>query len=318
MKSHFIKFAGALALVCGLLLHADAQPTVSATTDKKDYQIGDWITLELKVKHDPGQQVVFPLITDSLQELEVLEIGEVDSQTIKDRIIKKQLITLTVFDSGYYVIPPLSVKYKDPGSGDMVSLASEAFFVTVHTIPIDTAAAIKTIKNPLDVALTFEEIQYYVYGGLALLLLGFLGWYLWKKRKRNEDPFVRKAPQLPAHEVALRKLNELAAKKLWQKGEYKAYYSELTDIIREYLERRYGILAMESTTDEILDDLSGLITRPELKDPLRELLQQADLVKFAKARPLPDQNELAFRRGLDLVNETKISAVKEEEVNHVE
>lgn len=109
----------------------------------------------------------------------------------------------------------------------------------------------------------------------------------------------------PPHEIALEKLRAVEQEKIWQKGEVKRYYSELTDIIREYTELRFSFLAMESTTDEIIYKMRNVVIDKEQKENLQELLQHADLVKFAKANPLPDEHKRYYDMAVGFVQKTK-------------
>jgi len=250
--------------------------------------------------------VFFPVILESIQELEVVNIGNIDSQQTENQLIQTQIVTLTVFDSGYYVIPPFQFKAKLPSSNTTDSIATEPFMVAVYSIEIDTTQAIKAIKEPLGVPMTWQELWlYYVIGALTILVI-VLG-YLWMKKKNTipEAP-KRRIINRPPHEIALKKLNQLSARKLWQKGEIKAYYTQLTEIIREYIEYRYIIPALESTSDEILREISSLLPSEPIQEVLSELLREADMVKFAKGKPLPDVNERCMKMALEFVNETKV------------
>ena len=112
-------------------------------------------------------------------------------------------------------------------------------------------------------------------------------------------------PTRPPHEIALEELKKLEAERLWQQGLIKQYHSRLTDIIRTYIEHRYGIIAMEMTTGEILVALSRAISEKESSEKLSLLLQLADMVKFAKVQPLPGENEMAMQQSTDFVIATK-------------
>ena len=116
----------------------------------------------------------------------------------------------------------------------------------------------------------------------------------------------------PAHEIAEEKLDDLKTQQLWQQGLIKEYQSKLTFIIREYLENRYDMKALESTTQEILKDLMSRDFDPGLNNDLREILTMADLVKFAKARPGENIHESFMLKAYELINRTK-SVVKPDE-----
>jgi hypothetical protein len=145
-----------------------------------------------------------------------------------------------------------------------------------------------------------------VLGGIIVLgAIGVLIWYL-RRRKKNKPLFGPPKPEIPAHIIAFRELRELADEKLWQKSEFKQYYTRLTGVIRHYMERRYGIQAMEMTSHEILEEwkLSGENTG-DLDEKLNGLLNLADLVKFAKQKPVASENEENMERAYDFVERTK-------------
>ena len=115
----------------------------------------------------------------------------------------------------------------------------------------------------------------------------------------------RRKPDEPAHLIALRALEALRQKKLWQEGRHKAYHSELSDILRNYMYKRWDIPAMEMVSDEILEALEAKAIAPQLLNAIRTALRTADSVKFAKACPLPDDNSQAFQAVYDFVTATK-------------
>ena len=119
-----------------------------------------------------------------------------------------------------------------------------------------------------------------------LIVAMIAGYFVFKKIKRKGDLEVEEIViERPPHEIAFEELDDLQSKKLWQQGEIKAYHSELTHILREYLERKFRIAALESTSDEIIADLRQMGFESDLQNNTRELLQLSDMVKFAKAQP---------------------------------
>ena len=185
------------------------------------------------------------------------------------------------------------------------SISTYPLYLLVHTIAVDST--IYDIKSPIHVPLGFMEVFPYVAGGLAFIAaLGFLVWYL-RKRRRRGSVFLPSIPEEPAHIIALRELDELKELKLWQQNEFKDYYSRLTEIIRRYMERRYRIPAMEMTSEEIQRAwISSGEDREDLAGNLNMLLNLADLVKFAKERPVASDNEENMERAYDFVHKTKL------------
>jgi len=179
-------------------------------------------------------------------------------------------------------------------------------YLEVESPDIDPDQDIKAIKPPIHAPVTFAEIAPWLGGGLLLVLIVILVIYILKKRKKEEPIFkIRSKPALPPHREAIEKLEKLRLKKLWQSGKLKSYHTELTDIIRYYIERRFSILALEMTTDEIMDKLKLQNINDLAYKKLFNTLVLADLVKFAKEQPLPIENDTSLNNCTDFVNETK-------------
>lgn len=160
----------------------------------------------------------------------------------------------------------------------------------------------------------FAEIKdYAIYGTIALIIIGLLVWLLvwylrnkWQGRERVAKP----APKLPPHVLAIKALEELKNRKLWQDGKHKLYYSSLTEILRVYIDGRWDIGALEMTTDEIISALRDVELPHQSRSALVAILRTADMVKFAKATPDAEENEQAFTDAYYFVENTK--SVKEE------
>src|SRR5690606_17405540 len=132
-------------------------------------------------------------------------------------------------------------------------------------------------------------------------------WFYLKKRQKTPVPTpVEPAPDIPPHELALGKLTALRDQKLWQQGAVKPYHSELSDILRDFLQRRYRIPAMEQTTDEIFTALAATDLPDRQKARLRQVLTLADLVKFAREQPLHTDNEQSMAQAIEFVKEAAV------------
>ena len=142
---------------------------------------------------------------------------------------------------------------------------------------------------------------------IGILIIGFaIGLYLYlKKKEKKEDGVIHAEPERPAYEVALEQLEVLDGQKLWQAGQVKPYYIQLTDIIRTYLEGQFNLPAMESTTDEIMDGVRATSISDKSKMNLRELLELSDLVKFAKVKPGMEEHTKSMGYARDFVVKTR-------------
>ena len=274
-----------LALFLSLLSIAVwSQPKVTTSIDTVKNKIGAEFKLSLKTNVDTLSKVKFPE-SKFFGALEVLESYKVDTVKKGDRyeLIKKY--GLTQFDSGKYTIPriPIIINGK--------TVYSDSLAIEISDVKVDTLKQkmfdikdIATVKSPIG------NWWIYVLVVIGLIGLGFLIFYLLKnqKPKAKAEIIVYKTPI----EKATTLLQQLESKELWQKGAVKDYYSELTDIVRNYIEEEIKIPAMESTTSELIDGLRKAAKQKKLKlsndtvENLEKVLQQADLVKFAKVTPM--------------------------------
>lgn len=280
--------------------------TIDAYTDTTDYLIGDHIRLQFELSHPKGMLVQWPFFADTLGRIEVLGQTAIDTLEDESGITELKELTLTAFDSGTYRIPPVVFSYQTGPDNTLLQGSTSPILIDIHTVPVDTTQAIKPIKAPLAAPILFEEVLPWLL--LALLLAGIafaIYWFVLRKKKEVPVFVMPQAPQVPAHETAMRKLAELERKKLWQAGEIKGYYVELTGVLREYLEGRFDIHALESTTDEIMAEADSLSISTKMKGHLRELLQRADLAKFARYQPEPQDNLAGMEFAREFVKETR-------------
>lgn len=291
MRTPGIRLVLASCLLCffaltGLL----AQVSVTAQLKSQEILIGDQVRLTVRISLPSGPVFKSVKIKEALKQVpkvELVEEGSLLTVAQEPQQILEQQFVLTSFEAGSYEIPPISIDFEEGGLIKSAS-ASAALPLKVGSIPVnaerDTLRAIKDINR--------EEIRVsdFIFPALIVLflltLLG-IGVYFLLRRKRKQQPAVvlPPPPPPPAHETALQKLLELEQSDLLDSGEVNAFQTQLTYILREYLEGRYGIHALESTTDDILTSLRNIGVPDEWRVQLRQMLQTADLVKFAKAQP---------------------------------
>jgi hypothetical protein len=280
----------------------------NAKLGKSGILIGDQVKVELTMTAPAGSQVQWPLLTDTLARfVQIVRKSGIDTvSTDKQKFTLKQDLIITSFDSGSYVIKPIIFKYKQKGDTTWFSSGTLPQYFDVQTIKTDQAADIKPIKPPLKAPITFREILPWI-----LLVLGLAGaavfiyFYLKRKKKVIPVPVTRLKTSIPPYEAAMEALETLKQKKLWQSGRVKDYYSELTEIVREYIELRYPVRAMEMTTAEIRAALKQTEASGSSREKLDRVLVLADLVKFAKEQPLPLENEQSLNHCVEFVRETK-------------
>jgi len=296
-------------LLCAWCIDVHAQSMVHATAslDTTAIRIGEQFHLNLSATVPADAQCTFPVIADSIHKLDVVQRSPVDTIKSQDgKLATYHLaLTLTGFDSGFYVVEPFTFYYKQKGAATSDSLSTEALLLQVQTIPVDTTKEIKDIKAPLDVPFTFKEALPYILGGIAIAGLAWLLVYWLKKRKQKPQEVLKKIPLRPAHEIALEALKKIQEQKLWQQGFYKEYHSGVADTIRSYIEHRFSITAMEMPSDDTLSHFRNNLVTPEAFEKLRYLLQSADMVKFAKGIPVGSENELSMQHAFDFIALTK-------------
>jgi hypothetical protein len=281
------------------------EPHVSSRLDTNAGLIGDQIVLTLETKANEETNIVFPSIKDSLGGLEILDISDIDTVRSADGRTLKRKLNLTSFDSGEFKIPELTFMYDRKGIDELYPLKTSPLSVKFHTMEVDTSQAIKDIKGPLDEPLTFWDYWYYLLFALgAIIIIGLVIWLL--TRKKNVKQEEEEDPKIPAHIFALEALKQLEKEKVWQSGEVKLYYVRLTEILRKYIERRFFIDALEMTTGEIVEAMEKRKMREEYIESVKNTLTLADLAKFAKHKPLPDEHANAMAKSVEFVELTKI------------
>ncbi|MCI7337087.1 MAG: hypothetical protein MSH41_00585 [Bacteroidales bacterium] len=300
----FLVIAITCVLTSGLL---QAQPTtVSATMDSTILLVGEQTRLTFTVAQMRDRQVCAPVFSDTIVSgLEIVERLPLDTQLADDGLLLvSQSYVLTSFDSALYFIDA------QPFVDGADTLYSNPLSLKVVSIPVDTAQhAIADIKPvyapPFDWPL-FWLIVLITLGVVALAVIGF---FVYRYVKRHAAPSAEVAePQdlRPAHEIALERLDVIKAEKLWQQNRDKEYHTQLTDVVRDYIARRFGICAVEQTSAEILagiqPELSGQKT---VYADLKTLLTTSDLVKFAKYKPLVSEDEKSLALAYQFVEATK-------------
>jgi hypothetical protein len=301
-----IIIAAILALT-GIQLAAQVS-SASATLERDSLMIGDQVMLKLEAIVPNDHLISWPTYNDTLiDRIEIINKTLIDTMASDKPGFKKyfQDLLITGFDSGTYRVPP--IRFYHGAKDDTVTemLVTRPFYIRVHTMEVDTSQAIKPIKPPLKAPYTISEFLPWILPGLGLILIGLLIYYYLMKRRSAESMFkLRSKPRLPAHVIALNGLEELRMKKLWQEGKVKEYYSIMTDIVRAYMEERFGINAIEMTTDEIMSGLKKTAIEKDLQARLGQTLVLADLVKFAKENPLPLDNDNCLDNSIRFVRET--------------
>lgn len=285
---------------------ATAQNVIlNAKLDTFAMRIGEQTRARLELSIDSGYNVVLPeLEKEKLVEgIEVLESKEYSQNVDGGRKKYIQEYLITSFDSTRYEIPPFEVVV------DKDTFASNRLILDVYSVEIDTAN-INNIAGPaevVDVQLTWEEVRDAIYLAIILILVAVALVMTTISLIKNKPiiRIVKVKPKLPSHVIAINRIDEIRNNEsLSAEGNEKEYYTQLTDVLREYMHDRFGIDAQEMTTSEIIDELLKIKDKESIKE-LKEILEVADLVKFAKMKPDERENRLNMTNAIDFVNETK-------------
>ena len=276
--------------------------------------IGDQIEWIIPLEMAPGEKYFLEDIADPpAPGVEIIKPLQLDTVSNGRKSVKVEgKVILTSFDSGSYYLPPL-IAMIERKSGAVDTLYMEGPTLEVTTVPIDTATyVIKDLKGQIKYPLKFKELLPWI--GLALLL-ALIVWALvrWIKMSRANRTFLGKPiVKDPPHIVALRALDKIRKQKLWQNDKQKQFYTEVTDALRVYIADRYGIVALERPSREMLADLKKQDIEESLYGKMDELFTRADLVKFAKYLASAEENEEVIPDAVRFVNATYIKEIDEE------
>lgn len=289
------------------------QIKVNAVLDSSKIRIGEQTKLDLYVTYDANAsknlKIEWPSFEDTITgKVEIVSQTAIDS-TIPDKtnpslIQQHQQFIISAFDSGYFAIPP----FKFLVNGDTVNpVLTEALFLEVNTVPTDTTdATIKDIKAPFNEPFDWKWYLPMVYWGAgAILLVALIVLIILKLTKKKPEVVIERKPDVPPHILALQQLEKVKEESIWKDGKTKEYYSSISDSVRLYIEGRFGIQALELTTDEIVRAFKSQVVDPSSKEKLQQLLVLSDFVKFAKVLPIEQEHALALQNAFDFVNGTK-------------
>lgn len=276
------------------------QITVKAVTDSSKYKVGDYITYKLEFAYDKNIKINYPSVKDSIKNLEFIK-EELPSKNESDKkIMESRVFVFSKYDSSIVNIPSYKVYYTDGQTQNFVAV--NPVTVTVEKIAVDTTKDIQDVKPPVEIP--FNWVLALIIFGIAAAL-AIAGYYLYKHYKSKNQPKAKPEPKIPPYELALIQLNSLNEKQLWQKGQIKDYHSEITEIVRRYFEARFGFLALEMTTGEMLKCLEQSKEGYEIKILAEKFFGNADLVKFAKFVPMPSVNGEMMDQARDIVEKTR-------------
>jgi hypothetical protein len=281
--------------------------TAKAWADSTLYIVGDAITVHVELNH-PEKAKVVALVGDTLGAFHILSRDSVEEKSATSSVAN---FIVATYDSGTAILPPLEFAYLVASDSTPKTIATNPLIFSIRLVEVDTSQAIKDIKPVLSIPLTVAEWSL-IFGtivGAALLVRGIM---VYRKRKHAEKPQEQYVPPpKAAHIIAFEELALLKEKRLWQQGLVKPYYSEATEIVRRYFEHRFGFMALEKTTDEIMDDLRRYANAHPVLEQTDRILRRADLVKFAKHQASIPEHEESLAVAFEIIDKTKVVEVPE-------
>lgn len=306
-----------LSSLCALQIQAQ-QTIVRASIDSTHLLIGQQTNILLEVIQPKGKRIQMPIPQDTITKgVELLSVSKPDTTDLGSTLQISQKYLVTSFDSAIYVLPPF------PAIDGTDTIRSNTLGLKVSTIPnIDTESKkFFDIKNVISPPFVLKDYAFIIWIIIGICILILLGWYfydVWRGKRRLNLFKKPEEPKLPPHIIAINELDNIKAQKLWQQGLNKQYHSSITDTLRKYIEERFGTHAMEMTSGEILEKIKRISDTDSVYDNLKQILQLADFVKFAKYQPLPDENELSMMNAYLFVNQTKKEEIIKEETKLTE
>lgn len=279
---------------------APAPISVRAEVNRASITIGDPVTYTVTLKYPPEVQVLSSI---PAPEQDILKIKKVEEFKNKDgkNIVQGRKFILTTFRLGDFILDPISIQYRFNG-GEIQTIETDRIYITVKSVAEgETKADIRGLKSILDIP---AKVLLFILAiiGLILAIAGFFAYRRFVRKSGEEKPA---GPVLTPAEEALFNLNQLFDSDMLRRGKIKEYYLRLSEILRIYFEKRFNILAVEYTTDEIMKALKDKGIERELREKIQEVLEAADLAKFAKWKPEPAEIILINQKSKTIVEISK-------------
>ena len=310
-------------VLCGLLLiglntasAASGSIALENKIDKSTVRIGDVVTYTLQVSHDDSVEVQLPgrafVMVDSAmhilpdEALNIRDYRQLPPEKIDGRIVEGVEYEFAPFLVGEFTIASLTVLYKAGDDSVFQRINAEPMQLIVESLKPSETGDIRDIKPPWEMERDWWALVKPLLIGLLILALiaaGIIFYRRWKAGKALLPVFEK--PPRPAHEVAVERLDALGQTDLLATGQVKAYYIELSDIVRTYIEDGLHVPALESTTTDLMPILRQAEVQPEVMDMLHVILTESDLVKFAKHTPSRENSEESVRLAYEVIKRTR-------------
>ncbi|MGX5818417.1 hypothetical protein ACWKWU_09490 [Chitinophaga lutea] len=290
---------------------------VKAIPDTTKIRIGEPIKIDITAKvmlyalKGANIKVAFPNLPDSLNHIEIVDRGKLDTiGSNEQQRLFRATMTVTSFDSGRWEMPPMKFEVYSMTDGSYDSVFTEPFFIDVNTVAVDTTQAFKPIKDVRRAPINIFDYWPWLLAVFLIVSLTVIYFAYWHKRRPKAPPAPPKPSKTP-FEAALAELQRIGREKPWN-TDVKAYYTDLTDVLRQYFEQQFKIPALEQTSAELLQNIKPVTILNQQRDKLQRILTVADLAKFAKMQPTPEEHEACLREAIDIVEWTRASVTAAE------
>ena len=287
---------------------------ISNSIEPSKILIGEPVELSLIIEFPDSLQLEMPVFNQQINEkIEIIHYGQTDTLNVvtRNNIRIQRTLRITSWEEGFHPVEPFSFRFI--GTNDTIEIESEPLLLEVEPFLVDEHTDLKDIKSLIAAPVTLREVIPWllILVAVAAIVFGLI-YYLKRRKPKVPATTIWEKPDIPAHIAAISSLEKLKAQKLWQQGKIKQYHSELTDILRHYIEKRFTINAMEMTSAEIMSVMSGKPDDIRAEEVLWNCLQLADLVKFAKHIPETSENEISMDAAFEFVNLTRVREEQKE------
>ena len=301
-------------LLSGKLFAQGGTVLLEAKVDRNKITIGDLIKYSIVVTSDENIEIQMPDLGANLGAFEIRDYVDSEPSKKDGQIIQVREYIISTYDIGDYQIPPVTVSYRVGEDSVWKDLTTENLKITVESLVASEEGDIRDIKPPLEIPKNWWRTIRFAVAGLLVLLVIVLVFIYLKRRKQGKSLIPRREkPTRPPHETAIEELEKLIQEQLLEKGETKEYYIRISEIIRQYIEDRFFIIALEMTTHQLIESMKESEVEPEVCNEVENFLNQCDLVKFAKYKPNKTANKNTTKLAFKIIEQTKLIFTAEQD-----
>lgn len=283
----WLMLAGA-ALAAPPAVSIDARVGKCDITDKSDITVGDIICFTISVRHDPKVKVNIPSLGSKLGEFLIRDIGLPKPRNENGMVVDSMSYKLATYITGEVSVPAVTISYTytdDSGKELAEKIDTEPLKIKVNRVSPENATDIKDIKGPVEIPVNWRFYAFWGIVAFVVIVFSVMALLYWTRWRPRAEERARMAPPRPAHELALERLAHIEQMDLIAEGRFKLYYDLVTETLRAYLGARYTLDALEMTTPELLQGLKAPLKDMELRAKVASVLDEGDMVKFAKLTP---------------------------------